>query len=85
MWLQQRNTFCIVKLSWNDDRVENAELGLRADLSSIPENVTETTKGFTDPGAHLQIRATVVLDDSSQVLEMVTGSSGVDWGKDGWE
>ncbi len=51
-------------------RVENAELGLRADLSPVPEKVTVTTKGFTDPVAHLQIGATVVLNDTSQVLEV---------------
>ena len=40
MLLQQRSTFCTI----DNDRVENVEVGLRADLFLVPENETETTK-----------------------------------------
>ena len=39
----------------------------------VPENVTEATKGlggFSDPGLHFQIGASVVVNDTSQVLEI---------------
>ena len=46
--------------------VRNVELLL------VPEDMTETAKslrGFADPRTDLQVRATVFLDDTSQILE----------------
>ena len=48
------------------------KLSLSADLLLIQEDMTETAKGLrglADPGADLQVRATVFLDDTSQILE----------------
>ena len=72
MWLQQHSTFCTIEHCGDDDRTENAKLCLSADLLLVPEDATETAKGlrgFADPGADLQVRATVFLDDTSQILE----------------
>ena len=73
MLLQQRSTLCTMEHSWDNDRVENVEVGLRADLFLVPENENETTKGLwglADPGVHLQIGTIVILNDASQVLEI---------------
>ena len=72
MWLQQHSTFCAIEQCGDDDRTENAKLCLSADFLLVPEDTTETTKGLrglADPGADLQVRATVFLDDASQILE----------------
>ena len=50
---------------------ENTKLGLSADLQA-PGDATEAAKGLgslADPGVNLQVRATVILNDTSQVLE----------------
>ena len=72
MWLQQHSTFCAIEQCGDDDRAENAKLCLSADFLLVPEDTTETTKGLrglADPGADLQVRATVLLNDTSQILE----------------
>ena len=64
----------------------------------VPEDATETAKGLrglADPGVDLQVRATVLLNDASQILETgdrfnrgVTGKE-MDWNRwwtmTGWE
>ena len=72
MQLQQHSTFCAIEQCGNDDRTGNAKLCVSADLLLVPEDMTETAKGLrglADPGADLQVRATVFLDDASQILE----------------
>ena len=72
MRLQQHSTFCAIEQCGDDDRTENAKLCLSADFLLVPEDTTETAKGLrslADPGVDLQVRATVLLNDASQVLE----------------
>ena len=71
VWLQQHDAFHTIEQCGNDDRIENAKFCLSVDLL-VPQDATETAKGlrgFADPGADLQVRATVFLNDTSQVLE----------------
>ena len=71
MHLQQHSTFCTLEQCGDDDRTENGKLCLSEDLL-IPEDTTKTAKGLrglADPGTDLQVRATVFLDDTSQILE----------------
>ena len=72
MRLQQHSTFCAIEQCGDDDRTENAKLCLRADFLLVPEDTTETAKGLrglADPGVDLQVRATVLLNVTSQILE----------------
>ena len=72
MRLQQHSTFCAIEQCGDDDRAENAKLCLNVELLLVPEDTTETAKslrGFADPRTDLQVRATVFLDDTSQILE----------------
>ena len=57
---------------WRDNGSEDRKLGLSPDLLLVPEDATEATKclrGLAYPGVDLQIRATVILYNSSQVLD----------------
>ena len=68
----QHSTFCTIQQCGDDDRAENAQLCLNVELLLVPEDTTETAKslrGFADPRTDLQVRATVFLDDTSQILE----------------
>ena len=49
-----------------------SKLCLSADFLLVPEDTTETVeglRGLVDPGVDLQVRATVLLNDASQILE----------------
>ena len=72
VWLQQYNPFRTIEQCGNDDRTENAKLCLSVHLLLLPKDATETAnslRGFADPGADHLVRATVLLNDTSQVLE----------------
>ena len=72
MQQQQRSTFYTIEQCGYDNSTENAKLALSGALLLVPEDTTMTAKGLrglTDPGANLQVRATVFLDDTSQILE----------------
>ena len=72
MRLQQHSTFCAIEQCADDDRTENVKLCLSVDLLLVPEDATKTAKGLrglADPGTNLQVRATVLLDETSEILE----------------
>ena len=62
----------------------------QADLLLVPQDTTETAKGLrglADPGGDLQVRATVLLNDASQIVEtgdMFKGMVGKEMDGNGW-